>query len=728
MKKKKIIAWSSVLATLFAPAILLASCSEQKTSSSSNDGNSNDKPNTPPTENQPEDNGNIPNNPNVPPTTNTPNIEPVTPNSKHDNTTINNLVDSKHLGLNDLTIFDAYSNLNSKNLNEYVFNNLKFFISGDVSLLKSANDISVKIDDNSNQIATPYINLEITILPNRWYNNNQVQITSLVKLVKIVNFKETPKSLESNGGQLIGSNLNATAYKNIIDLFGLNDDTAISSLTDQWFNNILQKLNEFSGLKIKILDGSSTLDGKLKLQLNGTYKDQEINNQVIEITGFKTCKSRQNFYVSQIELNKNEWFQNNLPIDTFNVKSEIDKITSEDWLSKYLLNFSVYDGDTNILIGKMQDLINFGLIFNVSGKVKDNKIEFTIGATYQNKVYDSSTNLWKNIDGVIEWTQTTQHGKSASIPNANDAKKYLIDQTAINKEELAKHYPSYYYGLGLWCKINSFKYFFQNNLIKNDNVNNIKNKYFNNQENFTINIDPESIYADDFRNDLSFDVVLYIGDQKDIVSKKFSFLNATKNINTLDLLNKTNNISINEHATGDTIFPRIKKELTKNKDKLDKLFNETSGNAVKISAKKNDIIPSSISDGINFNLSNSIDSIDSMDQLVKNVSNKFEQIKKSFVDVRVFNLPINLSTQNESSYTNDNTLNLYTQLFWVDKDTSFIIDSITFDFADNIELTISNIHDNLLSIQFAGKTNIAFHNASNIISLDTNYSFNLRKA
>lgn len=383
-------------------------------------------------------------------------VEVVLP-SKHDDTLFvdNSTFEKETLLFNNNSIpkewtkIDFEARVNST-IKKFVLDNLKTFLKGDLSKIQNESDLEAMLIDNPKDPNSIYIS--ISILENKWYKNNEVQTTKLEKQFLISNFAPIPETLNSEGGTLDEGKLKVSHYLSTIKLFNFNYLTNLSKLNDDYFNNILVQIEDFKNLKIEIKEGN-TKEGKLILELSGTYKGQEIPTQNIEITGFKIIES-QSVQISNIVLNKDQWFESLLPIinDDLNYsKEEINKISSQDWIEKYFLDFKVYDENDKLLFDK-NDLLKMGFSIVAEASVTDKKeLNFSnFIIQYRNKKYNSNSKTWDE-ETPLQLKYLYKENK-IDLPNENDVKKFLISKSEINLEVLKTKYPSYFLSQVYWAK------------------------------------------------------------------------------------------------------------------------------------------------------------------------------------------------------------------------------------------------------------------------------------
>lgn len=630
-------------------------------------------------------------------------VEVVLP-SKHDDTLFvdNSTFEKETLLFNNNSIpkewtkIDFEARVNST-IKKFVLDNLKTFLKGDLSKIQNESDLEAKFIDNPNDPNSIYIS--ISILENKWYKNNEVQTTKLEKQFLISNFAPIPETLNSEGGTLDQGKLKVSHYLSTIKLFNFNYLTNLSKLNDDYFNNILVQIEDFKNLKIEIKEGN-TKEGKLILELSGTYKGQEISAQNIEITGFKIIES-QYVQISNIVLNKDQWFESLLPIinDDLNYsKEEINKISSQDWIEKYFLDFKVYDENGKLLFDK-NDLLKMGFSIVAEASVTDKKeLNFSkFDIQYKNKKYNSNSKTWDE-ETPLELKYLYKENK-INLPNENDVKKFLISKSEINLEVLKTKYPSYFLSQVYWAKTKGKTYSsIDSELFKNEWLDRIKLKYLKNKE-IAFGINVNGIYANDFKNTLDFVLNLVIDDELDSLnSKEFHFNNQNKNINENEKIKESliNEIYIDSNEEN-SIFKNLKKVLKeKHKDVVDSVFNTSQKQVINNLSTSSFIMQSLKNNNLVFDGSNS-----------DTLSKKYDQIKKHLKPI-IFNQDFSLSFQDSLEFEKDNTMNVYSKLFSLNKNERFLVESIYYYFPDKVDIELIKIDETKISVNFNISTIVSF--------------------
>ena len=643
-------------------------------------------------------------------------IDPSFNEKNHVDTKINSQIDAKLLNWNTLTSLEIYAKYNQNSITKFVLDNISKFVSGDVSLITSTSDIQVTFVQNANESNS--ILLKLTILANRWYNKNEIQTTSLSNNIEIINIKQLPLTINTSGGQLANSQLEASNYKVIADLFNLNENTYLPNLNNDWFNKTLKKINEFKNISIEISNESSTKSGELVLILNGFYKQQKLDNQKILISGFKKMTSK-SIRLSKISINMDNWFNDLQPIDT-SANDSITSIKSEDWINKYLASATVFD-ENYYSLGELSNLVKDGLTISLTAQIKNKDISFTISnANYQHKQYNPTNKQWENIDSsIISLTQASPSTQTVALPTLKDAKEFLVNKTYLNLEELKNHYPSYYVGVANHSRNLGRQYWSDDNLLKNDYLDKICNKYFSSENSkLSLTINTSSITANDFKNTLAFNVGLLLNDelQLQIKTKPFELINQCKNINeNVKIFNKSINVvSITEEGS---MWKTIKSYLKKNfANQIDNMYNQTNNSSVKFeNVNSTQIVPNILRTNL-INFYNT----------EENVNKSWQSIIKN-IKPTIFNQEINLSFAKQLSFEKTNTLNFYTQLFWLSETESFVIESLEYIFPNKITLKVENVHSGAIRVSFIGETSIGFSN-NQVHNYETEFSFILIKS
>lgn len=618
--------------------------------------------------------------------------------NNHEDTKIISVVNSENLNynsekVNNMTKIEFLAKIQN-NLSNFVIENIKQFVVGDTSMIEDLNDLNTEIISNENDSNT--LSFVLTIYKNRWYLDNKIQIVDLSQEVKITNFKQLPSSLDPAGGQLIDEKLSATKYKNIINLFNLKSTTSLINLNDDYFNSILQNLNDFKNLKVKILSGD-TVRGDININLSGTYKDEAINAD-ITISGFNVFNKNEAIQIYDLNLNKDAWIENLKPItDSTNIDS-IAAIPSEQWINTFISNFTV-SNEEGIRLGSINELIQQGFNFTIKSTIdKDKKLMiFQINATYTNSEYIDG--VWREKGELINWTQVSYNKPSIAVPTIDDVKHFLISKVTINETEIQSYYPSYFLGKSYMSKKLGQSYFSVNGLFQNEWTETINQNYLKGDINgIAFGISNDNINADDFSNELQFVVTLAIdGVYQQIFSKNFDLSNKTKNINENSIIanDEINTVSINPNFETNNLLKGLKSTLKKDhKNLVDNAFNLQSNDKLSISnlSSSTIILPVLTQSLINF------------EDTEDNVNKRWQQINK-YLTPSIFSREINLSFETDNENNSQGKLNYLSRLY----ENSFVIESILYKFDDVLQLDLINIHENAIMIKIEFVTEISFN-------------------
>lgn len=596
----------------------------------------------------------------------------------------------------DLTLVEFRAKIEPK-IKQFILENKTSFFTGNISKIENEQDlenVTLNFQNDTIVFAT------ITIAANRWYKNNTIQTQPLSQQVELFNFKTLPTSLDDTGGKLINSNLQATKYTKLFNLFNLSNTTTLSSLDDQYFNQKLSQVEQFKTLKVTIIAGN-TETGTLDVQLSGKYENQDIQSS-INISGFNTLKS-ESIGIQNLTINKNKWFDQLQPIDSTTTKEEdIKKITSEDWSTKYIDDFMISNSQHQI-ISSFQKMKSLGINFTITSSFSktDNKVKLNVTGSFKNKTYDQSGKKW--VDSTeVKWSQLANQGGQFSLFTKSDVEQYILDTTTVNEEKIKTHYPSYFIGLSKYYKSIGANFVMQD-LFKNDHFEKLNNKYLNwTSSGFTYAINPQYITADDFKNTLSFNMNLVVdGELKQDKTKQFTFSNINKNINENTLIKDTveNKLALgNLDFKTNTLLKSIKARLKSSyKSQIDQAFKMKPNESITI-----ENISKLILDVVKNSSYLSLGDETELERAQTNWTN----MNKYFLPY-LFNQPLKFTK--DATLTNEaNEINASTGLYTISNDDKFFISSIYYDFPDNVNLKITNMHENAITISLKLKTRVEF--------------------
>lgn len=621
----------------------------------------------------------------------------------HEDTKIINQIEYKKIFLNnnEITSLDFIAKYPNDKIKQFVFDNKNIFINGDTTLINSLNDLEVNyLPNNENQ--TNIIFLKILIKKGFWYQNNKIeQDKDLEQNVKLFGFKNLPEKLNPDGGKNQWG-LDISKYKSVIDLLNLKQSTSISLLDNQTLNKPLKMIPEFNKLNLKISNKSNTKEQKLILVLSGEYGGEKIDNE-IEITGFWNFKN-QNFKITNLKLDKNNWFENTKPITNSSNIDDILQIEINDWNNKYIQNYLVSNVLGNIIISK-NEIRNYNLSFNFSGIQIENKNTIIFkqpNLFIQNKKYDETSASWINDGDLVDvsYVSGKENLPYVDIPTLNNVKEFMIDILEINFQKFQTTYPSYWLGAAYFYEKLKFNNFSANEIIENiDSFEKFKINYFNNKS-ISFNFDINNIRANDFDRKLNFNIYLLIdGNEERQFSKEF-----TINSDNLKNINLNQNISTQKEnyvlIKKDQSFEKniIKYLKLKNKKEIDELFNNINGsNIVLENIEKKYLIPQIIDN-------RSIIRYDDSEENIIQNWNKINQL----IGISLFGDEINLSTDKNLEINSNNTLNSNSRLFKDHDGNLFVIEGFQYVFDNNLNLKITKHNDNVIQITFKAKTDVSF--------------------
>ena len=535
--------------------------------------------------------------------------------------------------------------------------------------------------------------------------------------------KPTPDETNKPGlnlnpaGKIIDhGNLEVSAYGELIESLNLfTKTTYLPEISDQLLNEKLQQNPIYSHLKLKILANSNTAQGQLFLNLTSLQK-ADFSAQ-IEIKGFEIFTNPNNQIHLQyqgLKLNLKNWIETLKPVQNSNNLELIKTINSEQWLT-FLNDFTLQKaGNMQNVLGRKTDLLKKHFTFEIKGDVKTDKtkINFRIITKFQNKKY--LDNEWKN-DSLVIWQQATTNFNVASVtlPEIDDVKQFLIDQTNLNLKTIQNHYPSYFLGYQNYFKKVNHEFLDIPDLIENKKLSNedFKNSYFPNQA-LKIVIANDSISANDIENTLSLSAQLVIDGEKQNQQKNFNLIKQNKNLQESKVFQKNNLVQIKPDQN---LFSKLIKVLKSEKSKVEDLFNQSN--------QQNHILLKKIqkaqimTDAIN----NPITLDNEVDVIIQLWNKMNQQIIPAF-----FSNPINFYQEQTNELQGSNTLNPYTQWFEIEQGNPIVIEAWQFDFPEELTIELTKINEKTIKVSFEGSTEILLAD-SNTKSSPTSFWFNLSK-
>ena len=535
--------------------------------------------------------------------------------------------------------------------------------------------------------------------------------------------KPTPDETNKPGlnlnpaGKIIDhGNLEVSAYGELIESLNLfTKTTYLPEISDQLLNEKLQQNPIYSHLKLKILTNSNTAQGQLFLNLTSLQK-ADFSAQ-IEIKGFEIFTNPNNQIHLQyqgLKLNLKNWIEALKPVQNSNNLELIKTINSEQWLT-FLNDFTLQKAvNMQNVLGRKTDLLKKHFTFEIKGDVKTDKtkINFRIITKFQNKKY--LDNEWKN-DSLVIWQQATTNFNVASVtlPEIDDVKQFLVDQTNLNLETIQNHYPSYFLGYQNYFKKVNHEFLDIPDLIENNKLSNedFKNSYFPNQA-LKIVIANDSISANDIENTLSLSAQLVIDGEKQNQQKNFNLVKQNKNLQESKIFQKNNLVQIKPDQN---LFNKLIKVLKSEKSKVEDLFNQSNqqNHILLKKIRKAQIVTDAINNPIT--LDNEVD-------VIIQLWNKMnQQIIPAF-----FSNPINFYQKQTNELQGSNALNPYTQWFEIEQGNPIVIEAWQFDFPEELTIELTKINEKTIKVSFEGSTEILLAD-SNTKSSPTSFWFNLSK-
>lgn len=280
----------------------------------------------------------------------------------------------------------------------------------------------------------------------------------------VVSCSSTPATdtFKSSSG-VVGNGITTSGFKDVVSKLNLSNTTALSSLTDATLKNALSN-TEYKDLTLTIQDGSSEVDGILKLKINGTYNGKNYNDDII-ISNFNHLNG--SFTVTDVKLNNDMWFQKGGAYSGGSQKVDF----GEENIS--LIEDATFTCDNSKL--KWEDVkkdynITLASGWNISqAKDKLENVKFTIAHT--KKEYKNGK--WDVSDKKLE-----QKGSATiSLPSFNDLLENVLDNVKFN--DVSQYYASYFRGL--------FSYIAKQS--RNDILEEASKKLFSSDINYSKNYD-----------------------------------------------------------------------------------------------------------------------------------------------------------------------------------------------------------------------------------------------
>ena len=525
---------------------------------------------------------------------------------------------------------------------------------------------------------------------------------------------------DPQGGQITNTNLEASAYKNLISSLNLlNEKTYLPSLSDQNFIDALGQKPEFKDLSLTIQDDSQTLNGTLNLELKSNNQKVTIKPTTIQISGFQTYSLDNNLPLQyyDFQLNDKSWFDQKLPIETTNdLANKIQQINSDQW-NQVLEDFKIsLANDASQSFGSLNQLKANGFSFEIKSiyDSSNKQIKLTITTKYIHKKYQNQK--WVDTNQVSIWNQASNRNSIVKLFTKNDLQQFTVDQTTINEAELKNKTPSYYLAKQYYYAKNGFDFNTDESLFKNtylDNQEFIK-FYFEPNTKLSLSFSQDSVSANDWNNTLSFSVALVVNDQIENKSKQFSFKDQNKAIAEIlkDKLDK-NSVQIQPGSNFEKkVVDHLKKQ---HKAEVDELFQNGTEQETKTF---NDFSSTLISQQITQPLLNYENDYEKTNQI-------WEKVKEQ-IDITIFKQPGTKLTDGSFAYQESNSLNFDAHLFWLSAEEAFVIEQLKYQFSQPNVLIKLIKQGSYIKVELEGETVIDFAGGQEKI-VPTTFYFNLFK-
>ena len=506
---------------------------------------------------------------------------------------------------------------------------------------------------------------------------------------------------DPQGGQISNTNLEASAYKNLITSLNLlNEQTYLPSLSYQVLMEALKQKPEFKDLSLTIKDDSQTLNGILNLELKSNNQKVIIKPTTIQISGFKTYDLNNNppLQYYDFQLNDKSWFDQKLPIDTTDdLTVAIQKISSYQW-NQVLEDFKISLANNNQNFGSLKQLKANGFSFDIKAIYDDKtkQIKLTIITKFIHKKYKNKK--WVDTNQVSIWNQASNRDSIVKLFTKNDLYQFIVDQTIINEEELKTKTPSYYLAKQYYYEKINNKFNTDQSLFKNTYLDDEKfiQFYFEANTNLSLSFSQNSVSADDWNNSLSFSVALVVNDQIENRSKQFSFKDQNKAVAEI-LKDKLDQNSV-QIKRGSNFESKIVNHLkTKHKAEVDELFQSSNQQETKT---LNDFPSGLISQQITQPLLNYENDYEKTNQI-------WEKLKEQ-IDITLFKQPGTKLTDGSFEYQDSNSLNFDAHLFWLSAEDAFVIGQLKYQFSQPNVLIKLIKQGTYIKVELQGETVIDF--------------------
>lgn len=345
--------------------------------------------------------------------------------------------------------------------------------------------------------------------------------------------------LDSEG---IINNLNISKFVPIISILELTNNTRLSSLTNEILNkkikdNVeIQKNPIYKNTTFEIQEGSSEINGILKLKINIPTINFRNNENLIEISGFKNINNEY-LTLESIKIDSYKYFEN------LQKETNISSWKTMEW-KKYLSEIKVNTKDNqdsfNLAEESQSSNIDLEFIYNF----KDNKHKLHLISKIKNHIYKNNSWIQNGETSQKEIKGKNLQPIDFELPNnKKDLFDFLSKQIKIKEEKRNELITNIYSSKYLSMFRSGIKTW-PNTLIE------IKNEYIDYSKELglkKLNIESTNVYADDIGGILNFD--FNMKDEEETINQ-YSYLGSYniigfKKIN--DLFNNNPNISINKN-------------------------------------------------------------------------------------------------------------------------------------------------------------------------------------
>lgn len=347
-------------------------------------------------------------------------------------------------------------------------------------------------------------------------------------------------------------NLDINSYADLIkNIESINDSTIISELTNEILQTSLNGMENYKDLVLSIENKSSEAEGKLILNLNGMFENNQINNKKIIITGFRDIS---NYNILENFVINSDTYISNLLTNEKIKELSVDRIFNEYlmlFITKKLHNDNTLDV-VNIIEYKAKGvLVNFHFT-NMNSINQPIQLSFD----WQTKKYNSTTKTWENelLKKIVVNDIKISIGDRQII-------SYLVKSSTINNR-----YNRSIYGSNLYSRWQRGLNDVENYIILNEEV---KNHYFG--EGY-INLETYNITVNDYDGEIEWTSYIKINEGSLAGNNSFSItknFTGFKKISELPVQPEMNFILINPLEPNNSFFKSILSDLKPLKNNLE---------------------------------------------------------------------------------------------------------------------------------------------------------------